>query len=387
MVFQSSTQGVDVKEGQRQVNAQAKDQLAGLWLGYVEDTHDPLGMGRMRVRVMEVHKMPGDNKTKVFDWAKRIEAYGGAYGMGSFMPLEAGTSVWVMFPGGDAASMVVVGVAHKMPIQPQMFGHADAELLPVEEKDSSASIWKGASAETTIDGRKVIRGQSEVPAEAQDAFAHEPTVAVPFKTKKGASIVIEERDELESMEFLDRSGQGLRMSSPIAKHMNRYNGLARGTRSVFKGNQPSYQEDTANREAEVALRDLAQQGLTMEARANEERVTLLSRSLLGADKSFEYHEAAGNAQVIDLSAGANRTLVLGTAGGEVKFMLSLDANRGVITIESDLSIELKTRKASIRADRIILQGDVAVDGHLTVSEDLLIGGSIVDSASERAIAG
>lgn len=376
----SSNLGMSVSEVQRSLSTDSGQQLSGLKLGIVEDTRDPLGKHRARVRVPMVHRAPEDNPTERLPWAEQLWTFGGFYGGGAALPLVVGARVWVEFRDGAADQPIIVGASPALPYEPQLYGQKRTELNSADEADSSQGVWKGEEVRITLpDGTEVVRSKSEVPEEARDPFLHEPTTFIPIKTPKGAALIMEERDGEEYTDLLDRAGQGLHMSAPITRERNRYNGAARGLRSVSRGDQLDYAKDTVNREAELSLRDLAQQGLTLEARAQEERALLVSRRLR-SNKTHENPTDAGDVQVLDLSAGANRTLILGKVSGRVRFSITCDANRGIIELASDLSIRLRTKRVFVQAQRTVLESDVTVDGNLTVTgQTVLFGDSTVTS--------
>lgn len=359
-----------------------KSSYPGLWPGLVEYAHDPLMLGRVMVRIPSIHGDINTTKSEKLPWATRSELGGGGYDFGSFMPLTPGAGVWVMFVNDDIDSPVIIGTYSSMPVKRGLYGQSNLELLPIEGSDSSMGPWKGTSVVVPEDD--IERGQTEIPAEARQAAFQEPTVMVPFKSWKGAAIVVEERDGMEKLEILDRGGQGLQMKFPISKDLNQYNKMQRGTRSVFKGNQFDYKNHTENRESSVSLRDASQSGLLMEAIKEAERTKLTSKASSSTDtQSTLDFEMGANIHSIELGAGHQRTIIEGKRAGQSMFKLSFDGQRGILDFDANLLIRFSGQKMIFSAENAVFKSNVMVDGDLTVSGDSTVIGESTTGSPER----
>jgi hypothetical protein len=173
------------------------------------------------------------------------------------------------------------------------------------------------------------------------------------------------------------------MESRITKEKNKHNAFQRGLRSVFRGDQFDYKEDTENRESTVSLRDLSQQGLLLEAKDKEERVKLQSKKASGDDNGTLDFDMGGTVHSIELGAGHSRTVIEGRQQNELRFRISFDSQRGIIDIHGDLSVQVSADKIAIRGQRIVLEGDVVIDGNLTVSGSEVVVGEQVSGSLER----
>lgn len=77
--------------------------LDGIWKGIVEDTTDPNNLGRMRIRVPEIHGTQGNIPTVDLPWS------GVCLPAHSFAIPVVGDGVWVMFEKGDVHFPVYMG--------------------------------------------------------------------------------------------------------------------------------------------------------------------------------------------------------------------------------------------------------------------------------------
>lgn len=139
----------------------ALDRWYGTYRGVVLDTKDPLGLGRILVKVPVV---AGDDRLPL--WAYPKTAHAGK-GVGMFWPPYVGDSACVEFENGDP----------KFPVY--------------------SGGWFGE-----------IKSESEVPTEFQPEKKKEPTVRG-FKTKKGQMLMFEEKDGEESVMLVWSNGDKL----------------------------------------------------------------------------------------------------------------------------------------------------------------------------------
>lgn len=98
---------------------------SGIYRGVVVANNDPVGKGRVRLRVPQLlGKTPTD-----WAWPKNVSSV-------SVSPPKVGTGVWVMFEGGDPAFPVWVGT----------FGNSDTALKPplLKPLDTSVSLTAAA---------------------------------------------------------------------------------------------------------------------------------------------------------------------------------------------------------------------------------------------------
>lgn len=100
----------DVEVGLNRNNKHGnKGHLCGLWRGICEENRDPLTLGRVKVRIFEIH---GDEEAiakEDLPWANACVSAGGGSDYGVFDVPEIGASVWVIFEQGDTEHPVWVG--------------------------------------------------------------------------------------------------------------------------------------------------------------------------------------------------------------------------------------------------------------------------------------
>lgn len=90
-----------------------KNRFFGIWRGVVTNVNDPLGLGRIRVKI---HELLGDKDET--NWASYCSPFGGGGHGWFFMPspvtegakeAQAGDGVWIMFEAGDINRPVWIG--------------------------------------------------------------------------------------------------------------------------------------------------------------------------------------------------------------------------------------------------------------------------------------
>jgi len=130
----------------------------GKYRGFVEDSHDPEKLGRLRLRI------PSVLGNEITAWALPCLPYGGMADIGLYAIPPAGAQVWVEFEGGQTAHPIWTG-----------------------------TFWQQ---------------ESDVPSEVQP----EPTTFL-FKTAKGSKWVIEDKDDEEMVRLEHTTGANLNMNA------------------------------------------------------------------------------------------------------------------------------------------------------------------------------
>lgn len=245
----------------------------GVYSGLVENINDPEGLGRMQVRVWAVHGPESRTPTACLPWSRRSEPSGGSLDSGSSGGIAAGATVDVQFEQGIEDYPVVTGTFRGKPV-------ADA-ANPQTVKNPDGLPYKPAD------------GQSETPKEVFDdrhKGAVNPTVQVPFKSQKGAGLMVDDADGREKMRMVDRAGQGLEFYAPGSKDANRGSGCnngnaaQRGARTAFRGDQLP-QEALKRRTGHARLKDTAGQEILLEGKDQAERIRLTSRDARGTSST------------------------------------------------------------------------------------------------------
>ena len=191
--------------------------LTGLYRGQVEDNRDPKKLGRIKVRVPQMHGIPpqkdisqtsdsnGNNPANSKDsesakpldkgasnsespavsdhidtsgipWASPITATGTGHDHGSIMVPHIGDYVFIMYENGDRQAPVYLGGCYGIPTQQKQFGYID-------ESDSTNN--RGAF--------KSPAGAVECPMEVYDPHG-DPSMRILYKSPKGFVIGVNETD-------------------------------------------------------------------------------------------------------------------------------------------------------------------------------------------------
>lgn len=247
------------------------DRFPGIYRARVEYRADPLRIGRIKVRIPQLHGIPGLTEEVIeiegLPWALPANSDTSGFDMGSFKVPHVGSFVWVHFEGGDQDKIrYSSGVYGRDSKEGHMYGsldgeHPDPDTVPGGDWISPA-------------------GENEIPSDVFDGKDdNEPTRDVIHKSLKGHTIITEDEDEKESMSLIDRAGQIFRFISPIKRSENRTgdSSFQRGTRNSIKGDQLDYEEQSFMGKAVVVLKDLAGQIIRTVSEFGKEKVEIVSR--------------------------------------------------------------------------------------------------------------
>lgn len=174
-----------------------------IMMGVVENSADPLMLGRVQVRIPSLHKIVNSKEPYISDydlpWAKPgiMNSAGNDYGQ--YLPPVPGTRVWVLFEDGDPDKPVYLGGV------PTLIGNTK-----IYNKNNP----------------RVLGGEFEVysndtPAEITGA---DPTRYIIYKSIKGATIYVSEEDYNEYISIVDQNGQTITMGNVGNNKLNRRGG-------------------------------------------------------------------------------------------------------------------------------------------------------------------
>lgn len=218
-------------------------------VGVVEDTQDPEGLGRVRIRIRQLH---GDMAVSLLPWAWVGYPGAGAYDTGMELPYPKGASVYVMFEENDTSKPIVLAGCRKRVAATQQYGEAGSEWGPSDNLRASTQGSDRSAESTESDQPQVL-----------------------LKTPKGATIYAVEEDGAECLRIVDRAGQVLEMRSPISAASNLHNAQQRGLRNAIDGTQLDYITDLSEA-ASMRMVDLAGNTVEMWSENGAERVTISS---------------------------------------------------------------------------------------------------------------
>lgn len=205
----------------------------GVYRARVEFNRDPLQIGRVKVRVPQMHGV-GDEakgsdtvlKTSELPWASPGSLNGAGYDMGQFLIPMVGSTVFVAFEEGDPEKPVYFGGVPGTGGKAKKMNHIGD--IP---KDSSHADYFSGPWSSGVEGdapKDVYAGRKET----QDI-----TRGVIFKSAKGHTIMYDDTDGKESFTILDRVGQIIKLDCPVSPANNKGNANKRGTKSAENNTQ------------------------------------------------------------------------------------------------------------------------------------------------------
>jgi hypothetical protein len=335
----------------------------GIYRGYVEYINDPLQVGRVKVRIPSIHGLPEQLPTEGLPWAYMSAPFGGGHDFGSKMIPPVGTTVFVMFEAGVRDFPIVVGTWDGNPSNFSPMGRNFDKTLPAGKISMSPSPDQPWIAPPGADSPK------EFLLQANNA----PERYVPFKSPKGAVIDIEDRDEVEHTNLVDRAGQGLFIEGPVKTNVptgsvfpgNEGNQAQRGLRTSLQGDGLPL-ESTVTSESSVVLADIGGQSITLHTKDNANSILVSSKQgLVQAPTVGGNKETPGDSNAVLELAGGHKVINLEiTSNGFTLARLAIDGNLGVVSIISPLMTK-------IVSENIVLDGDVTISGNVTIDKTLV----------------
>ncbi len=229
----------------------SRERYYGVYVGEVVDNVDPENWGRLKVRIEEIYGNKLETPTKEIPWASECSRSGGVFDSGSRIPYLTGSTVYIMFERGSPAHPIIMGGVTKKPVATWFYGtpHSVAK-----------STWSPPAEGT------------ELPKEARD----NQSVHVMWKTPKGATILVEEKDGGEFLRIIDRAGQVIEMTSPVQIGEEH----TRTDKNVIDTDGMDYSKMSGP--ATIRIVDLAKQEIILNADSGKESVLIKSQNRDGS---------------------------------------------------------------------------------------------------------
>jgi hypothetical protein len=296
------------------------NEFHGVFVGQVEYNRDPENWGRCQVRVVEVNGTEEETASKLLPWAYvATSTLGGFYDGGSHMIPPVGATVLVIFEQGKKNRPWIIGGAVKQVTH-------DTSDWKYGEKNTPMGVWKPEDPrpdmispedpKLTTDAPKENRYEF-VPGQVEDQYLY--TV---LKTPKGATLIINDRDEKEYVRLIDRSGQVMEMISPVDESSNTANASQRGILNKADSDGLPYNK-IVDETAKIRFIDLAGQQLVLGAKKDAESVLVRSQARTGART---------NTIEVDSSKDKDYVKVMDYAGQHL--LISAEPNKEKILIKS-----------------------------------------------------
>lgn len=326
--------------------------IDGIYRGVVEDNDDPLNLCRLRVRVPYLNGMPDSPDgipTEGLPWAAACVTYGGP-SYGQVLIPEVGSTVWVMFENQAKDRPVWIGCSYGAQ---SLTGTRALRTPGMDTFTASRGEWVYAD------------NREDTPYTFKE---HRKNSKVVIHTPKGFEISIDEADEHERLEIIDRTGQIIRMHCPVTKEGNRNNNAMRVSGSVAEN-------DTNEGILEYALDledDTNQNYILIESQSNSNNVNpsyvKLSKNRVRVTCGESMIEQSGKTMTFDnglvrsIYDGDTNTYVITNQPNSV-FQMDTDSNAiargGSEVVVRDDVVEVDNGKVGIRlTDAIELHGPV-----------------------------
>jgi hypothetical protein len=215
-------------------------------------------------------------------WASPLFGYGSGSGFGAYTVPPVGSRVFVMFEKGHPDQRLYFGGWSANSPRQKRYGVTKTTLTPPTKK---STIEPGFNAEgnkggdfkyppkpTPYQGYWMEEQGPERPLELAEMIDHTPDSQMYFKTLKGASLLVKERDEAEEMVLTDRLGAELRFESntPIVE-----NGVLRRNRVSSTQHEAMSLDNLAHFKHSVSLTTANHAGLEIVATTNDDDSILL----------------------------------------------------------------------------------------------------------------
>lgn len=169
------------------------------YIAIVEDTKDPYLLGRVRIRIPAIHGVKTDQSyylpTKSLPWAKPAIFNAGGNDVGQFIVPAVGTRVLVTFEYDSAD-------------KPLYFGGIPTLHNKNKLYNDNSKIYDGESIVIDTDDRITDLEQSSAQS-------------VVYKSLKGATIIIDDKDGNENIKIIDASGQVIEMRNDSGQTLQR----------------------------------------------------------------------------------------------------------------------------------------------------------------------
>lgn len=169
------------------------------YIGIVEDTSDPYALGRVRVRIPAIHGAKTSQSyylpTKSLPWAKPAILNSGGNDMGQFIVPTKGTRVLVTFEYDSANKPLYFGGLPTLHNQNKLY-------------NDNQNVYEGKDLIIDTDDR--ITDLDENSAQA-----------VIYKSLKGATIIVDDKDGNENIKIIDASGQVIEMRNDTGETLER----------------------------------------------------------------------------------------------------------------------------------------------------------------------
>lgn len=206
-----------------------RNPLPGFYRARVEFNRDPMKLGRVKIRLPQLHGVLEDAKnaipTSMLPWASPGSFIAAAHDMGQFIVPHVGTIVWIGFEEGDPNKPIYFGGIPSTGGKPKTMNHI-GDIPEDNHPDFMGGHWyagtEGDAPWEVYGGRS---GTTDV------------TRGVIFKSPKGHTITYDDTDNGEAFTIIDRVGQVIKFVCPVPVNDNKGNSARRNRHSATNDDQ------------------------------------------------------------------------------------------------------------------------------------------------------
>jgi phage baseplate assembly protein gpV len=295
---------------------------------------------------------------------------GAGAGFGSFMVPPVGARVYVLYERGDPENGVYFGGWFANSDRQRKYGATDTTLNPPKKQfdEDEGFDEDGKSGGNLLyppkpppyQGQWTVEQGPEIPLELVEMIDHTPDSQLLFKTLKGASMLVRERDEAEDLALTDRLGAELRFESNT--ELLEEGVLRRGRVSALK-HKPMTLDNLAFARHTMSLVTAARSGLEVEH--DTEQGDSLRMQLHAEHPYIKNPELLDTRVAVEMDESEQRVRVIYKEGGEEVGAFEFDAISQTLSIvgmpqtrvtaDSDITLE---------APKVRIVGDLDVDGEI-----------------------
>lgn len=187
----ATTNLTDAKELRKEIGVDNEFNYNAFYMAIVEDTNDPLKLGRVRIRIPALHGGTKDNsfyiENEALPWAKPAILNGAGNDVGQFIIPTKGTRVFVTFEYNNRTHPIYFG------------GVITNVKKSTKQYNDNEEIFEGQEFTISTDDRiKDIDGEA---------------YQVIYKSFKGATILVNDKDGEETLKIIDAAGQQITMKN------------------------------------------------------------------------------------------------------------------------------------------------------------------------------
>lgn len=347
--------------------------------GVVEYNRDPDHRGRVMVRTIEdgpEMKIHPDKKkeprvaTFTLGWCSPLFGLGGGAGFGAFTVPPVGARVFVLYERGDQENGVYFGGWFANTERQHRYGVTKTTLKPPKKQFDEDDGYNDEGLPggdylyppkpTSYQGHWMEEQGPEIPLELTEMIDHTPDNQLLFKTLKGASLLVKERDEAEELILTDRLGAELRFESHTTLLEE---GVLRRGRVSSTQHEPMGLDNLAFERHTLSLLTATRTGLEIENNIHGD--DSFRMQIHPESENSKNPELLGTRVAVELDEGEQRVRILYLEGGTVTGQIEFDAVAKTLDIQGiERTRIFADEDIVLEAPKVKIYGDLDVEGEI-----------------------